>query len=293
MIKLWPTTPMDQLTPRASSLSGHRERNPFDLPPPSAANTAPKSQLSHPLLTPTRLPSSYSPFIPGSAYAAADAHTPLASPTVGTFAAALPTTHLSIHAPDFNMALPSSKLNKSVPNRSSASQAPSASSSLSIPSTSNSSASTSISNGSSSPSSQPSASKGQIHVKLIQARGLNVRASSARPYVVVQFEQNEFVSRDPTDESDKEVKGTASALSSNIPRTSSSNAISALGAIGSKAAAIDAAHRKGKRSIDSKDTSPASSVGSGKSSGSNGMMNGLFGGARPPHSPVWKHEVSL
>ncbi len=31
-------------------------------------------------------------------------------------------------------------------------------------------------------------------------------ASMVRPYVIVQFEQNEFVSRDPTDEADKEVK---------------------------------------------------------------------------------------
>ncbi|PFH52697.1 hypothetical protein AMATHDRAFT_139750 [Amanita thiersii Skay4041] len=129
---------------------------------------------------------------------------------------------------------------------------------------------------------QTSASKGQIHVKLIQARGLNVRSIYARPYVVVQFEQNEFVSRDPTDESDKEVKGVATTLS----RNSSSNAIAALGAIGSKAAT----HDESKRSKSS-NTSPASSLSSSKSITS-GPANGLFGKISP-HNPVWKHEVSF
>ncbi|KAK7060323.1 Serine/threonine-protein kinase [Paramarasmius palmivorus] len=107
--------------------------------------------------------------------------------------------------------------------------------------------------------------KGQIHVKLIQARGLNVRSHTARPYVVVQFEQNEFISRDPTDETDREVKGT-------------SIAINALGAIAN-------ASRRG-----SKETSPASSVGSNGSNKSNG--GGLFG-RLSAHNPVWKHEVSF
>ncbi|THV05511.1 kinase-like protein [Dendrothele bispora CBS 962.96] len=123
-----------------------------------------------------------------------------------------------------------------------------------------------------------STSKGQIHVKLIQARGLNVRATSARPYVVVQFEQNEFVSRDPTDESDKEVRGLPT-------RNSSSSAISALGAIESKVAAKDATRRSRSGS---KDTSPASSVGSNKSSNGVGLFNRLSA-----HNPVWKHEVSF
>ncbi|KAF8897307.1 kinase-like domain-containing protein [Infundibulicybe gibba] len=158
-------------------------------------------------------------------------------------------------------------------------------------------ASASSSNGS---APQANSSKGQIHVKLIQARGLNVRAMHARPYVVVQFEQNEFVSRDPTDETDKEVKGTAT----NLSRNGSSNAVSALGAIGSKAAAaIDAAT---KRSRGSPNTSPASSISSGKSgappppppppfllrTNSNGAPPSLFGRINA-HNPVWKHEVSF
>ncbi|KAF8076149.1 kinase-like domain-containing protein [Lyophyllum atratum] len=131
---------------------------------------------------------------------------------------------------------------------------------------------------------QVTLSKGQIHVKLIQARGLNVRSSSARPYVVVQFEKNEFVSRDPTAETDKEVKGTAT----NLSRNSSSNAINALGAIGNKAAALDASRKE--RNGSGGNPSPASSVSSGRSIA--GISNGLFG-RLSAHNPVWKHEVSF
>ncbi|KAF8559049.1 serine/threonine protein kinase [Imleria badia] len=128
----------------------------------------------------------------------------------------------------------------------------------------------------------PSAtSKGQIHVKLISARGLNVSSSiHARPYVVVQFEQNEFVSRDPTEETDKEVKGTATALS----RTSSSIALTALNAIG-------VSRPPGKSSTN---TSPSSSLPSSSKVPSpvHPVPQGLFGRISA-HNPVWKHEVSF
>ncbi|KAJ6510033.1 kinase-like domain-containing protein [Mycena vitilis] len=131
-----------------------------------------------------------------------------------------------------------------------------------------------------------SSSKGQIHVKLIQARALHVRPTG-RPYVVVQFEQNEFVSRDPTGEADKEVKGTPTAL----PSAASSSAMSALGAIGTKAAAAaaEANRRNSKGSNKSTNSSPSSSVPSA-SVLSNGP--GLFGRISA-NNPVWKHEVSF
>jgi hypothetical protein len=122
-----------------------------------------------------------------------------------------------------------------------------------------------------------STSKGQIHVKLIQARSLNVRSIHARPYVVVQFEQNEFVSRDPTNESDKEVKGVATTLS----RINSSNSITTLAPIDSKLTETNRAK--------SSHSSPSSSLSSSKSSG---IASGFFG-RLSPHNPVWKHEVSL
>jgi hypothetical protein len=261
MIRFWPGD-NNQLTPRA-------EKNPFDdhhqhpthhnlnyVPSPG-----PSTPTTHPLLAIN------SPFIPSStltssAYGGGGGSvtsdlTPTSS--LGGFPAAQPTTQLSLHAPVFNMQQPPpGHRNKSL-----------ASILTSSPST----------------PPQTTASKGQIHVKLIQARALNVRTMHARPYVVVQFEQNEFVGRDPTDETDKEVKGTA------ISRQPSSNAVSALGAIGSKAAALDAS-KKGSRP-NSTNPSPSSSVAPKSSLPPvGGASNGLFG-RLSAHNPIWKHEVSL
>ena len=182
---------------------------------------------------------------------------------------AQPTTHLSIHAPIFIMQQPPPAKNLIIkPHPPSLPPPPS--------------------------SSTPPSSKGQIHVKLIQARALNVGTVNARPYVVVQFEQNEFVSRDPTLESDKEVKGSAISLSTCV----SSNALSALGAIGSKASYIQ---DSSKNSKNSKDPSPtSSSTASAKLSSQ--LLSPLatqqtpsnnFFGRLSAHNPVWKHEVSL
>ncbi|KAH9482608.1 Serine/threonine-protein kinase SCH9 [Psilocybe cubensis] len=170
--------------------------------------------------------------------------------------AAQPTTQLSLHAPVFKMQQPPPPKNQ-------------------LPTT----------------SPQAAISRGQIHVKLIQARALSVRAHNARPYCVVQFEQNEFVSRDPIPESDKEVKGKPVILS----RQTSSNAISALDAIGSR----HDASRKNSRG--SKDSSPSTSLVSAASkalsfshqnNNSSGISNGLFGRISP-NNPAWKHEVSF
>ncbi|KAH9844206.1 serine/threonine protein kinase [Rhodofomes roseus] len=118
-------------------------------------------------------------------------------------------------------------------------------------------------------------SKGQIHVKLIQARGLNARSSQSRPYVVVQFEQNEFVGRDAIEETGKEAKG----IATNLSRQSSSTAISALTAV-TKA-------NPGKDG--SKSGSPPSANGGASKAG----LNGLFGSRVSAVNPVWKHEVSF
>lgn len=216
----------------------------------------------------------HSPFVPLSlsAYKEADL-TPGPAQQTGAASFAASTTSLSLHAPDFTMQAPppprnklSSSSNHSSASSSSPSKATTMGNVLSGPAPSSKEASTPV-------------SRGQIHVKLIQARGLNVRSINARPYVVVQFEQNEFVSRDPTDETDKEVKGTAINLS--LSRPSSSNAINAL-------AAVDAAVKRRSGGPSSKDNSPVSSVGSKTS----GLSGGLFG-RLSAHNPVWKHEVSL
>jgi hypothetical protein len=140
------------------------------------------------------------------------------------------------------------------------------------------------------PPSQPSPrpqssgpSKGQIHVKLIQARGLNIPSLQARPYVVVQFEQNEFVSRDPTDETDREVKGIATTLS----RTSSSTALATLNAIGNRGPTDK---RNGSITPNGRVPNSQPSTKPLLTSKTNGILGSALKSA---HNPVWKHEVSL
>ena len=174
---------------------------------------------------------------------------------------AQPTTHLSIHAPIFIMQPPPPAKNLIIKPH----PPPSPPS-----------------------SSTPPSSKGQIHLKLIQARALNVSSLNARPYVVVQFEQNEFVSRDPTLESDKELKGAAISLSTCI----SSNALSALGAIGSKAA-IQSSRKNSKNSKDPSSTASAKSSAQLLSPPQPTPRSNDFFGRLSAHNPVWKHEVSL
>ena len=193
-------------------------------------------------------------------------------PLSGAFAAAIPTPQISLHAPDPLMrnTKKSSQLSNTMENKS---KTPSSS----TPSTTRTSSSASSSPSQS--SGPPVSSKGQIHVKLISACGLTVTSVHARPYVVVQFEQNEFVSCDPTDEMDKEVKGTATALS----RTSSSNAV-ATNAVGAQRSA-------GKSSISSSPTSSALSPPPAPSN-PHPTTQSLFG-RLSAHNPMWKHEVSL
>ncbi|SJL01708.1 related to SCH9-serine/threonine protein kinase involved in stress response and nutrient-sensing signaling pathway [Armillaria ostoyae] len=235
MIKLWPTTATttDTGMEDMTPRPGVSDRNPFDT---LSSSPSPAASCSGHTTTGPRHPllTPNHDLTPG-----ATSSTPALN---ASFAAALPPS-LSLHAFN-NMQLPS-------PKRSDKSPAPPASTST-----------TSLSN----------TSKGQIHVKLIQARGLNVLSSTARPYVVVQFEQNEFVSRDPTDEADKEVKGVP------ISRVGSGSALSALA----------------KASGNPHPPSPSSSVGSRSSANSSGTgtTGGLFGRVSS-HNPVWKHEVSF
>jgi len=270
MIKLWPSTPIEQTTPRAGPNGQLLEpENPFDV----SHNANAGSRSGH--HTPTaasyhhHLLNTHSPFTPSLSSATALTPPNPISPIPGTLPPALPTTHLSLHAPDFNMQQPpsSTKVHPMTAN-------------LPPPSQNN-------------PSDAPNSSKGQIHIKLIQARSLCVRTMHARPYVVVQFEQSEFVSRDPTNETDKEVKG----IATNLSRNGSSNALSALGAIGSKVVSDNV-----KRAKNSTHSTPSSSFSSGKSTQAadppkhttttSHSTKSLFG--RPSaHNPVWKHEVSL
>ncbi|KAL5508217.1 SCH9_2 [Sanghuangporus vaninii] len=368
MLKFWPSTPIDQLTPRAAP--DGRERNPFeDLHPsststsssnlsshtPSAAPAGPNtttttstgvtsgSDNTHSTSTnnPPRSPTAFSfqthhllntharsrtdsssgggdmtPLAPGLA-------PPIVSSGVPDFVSAIPTKqfalNLNLHVPD-KMHNNANSRAQSDAHHADASAAPSPPTTqrrdqqqqqLTIATPIPVAQSPSTASSTSSSSASSSVSRGQLHVKLIQARGLNVHSVNARPYVVVQFEQNEFVSRDPIHELEKEVKGTAT----NLSRNSSSSALSALGAINSRA--IEQARRSAANSTAS---SPQSSVSSNKSTRSvpylngdgrgpgvsgtapsvsiavngngAGVSGGLFG-RLSAHNPVWKHEVSF
>jgi serine/threonine protein kinase SCH9 len=264
MIKFWPTTPTEPLTPKADS---SRDAQDSFFSSTATVNTTggttstgtghqtPPSYHHHLLFTPALYSSSASPTC---SRGSAD-HTPTSPLTPGgfNFASAHPTTQLSLHAHEFNMRPPPLK---NPPDTT----------------TDSASSSTRSSTSSSTRTPTPPAAKGQIHVKLISARGLSVRSIHARPYVVVQFEQNEFVSREPTGESVKDpASGTSTA---NVSRNSSSNALSALGAIAAK------------RRLGGTDNSPPTSTPSPAKTSP--VPQTLFG-PNSAHNPVWKHEVSL
>ncbi|KAH8830237.1 Pkinase-domain-containing protein [Flagelloscypha sp. PMI_526] len=275
-----PFTPgQDNLaTPKASAANNI---NPFDTVQSGGLPRSPTTPTHHPLLK--------SPFLGPPSPAATVSPAPSEPPTAAfsAFASAIPTTQVSLHVPDFNMASPPKPPNGRLISPAS-SQPPSPTATTQQHHQNNTVAiagATATSAAATTGTSQSNTQgRGQIHVKLIQARGLSVRSTTAsKPYVVVQFEQNEFVSRDPTDERDKEIKGTA------ISRTNSSTAVNALGAIESKAAAYAAARSGVKTPV--ANVSPASSLGSGKSN-LIAPPASLFGRLNASN-PVWKHEVSF
>ncbi|KAI0375534.1 Pkinase-domain-containing protein [Pilatotrama ljubarskyi] len=305
MLKFWPSNAAD-LTPRAGP-NGQERKNPFEMmtnvaqsqphhdqqqqqQPAHAQQQQQQDQHSqgqgqppsyhhqllntpHHLLSPSIFGGPASPAVNGpEATSQLGPLTPSATPLP-----APPTTSLSLHAPVFNMQQPPPPKRQNTKQTGSAGSSSSSGSSAPQTTGRNTPASSATTASSSSQPSGPS--KGQIHVKLIQARGLNVRSASSRPYVVVQFEQNEFVSRDPTDETDKEVKGVAT----NLSRNSSSTALSALGAISDKVKV-----KANGSARNSAQATPSSSLGSGKS-----QLAGLFGSRISAHNPVWKHEVSF
>jgi len=197
------------------------------------------------------------PLAPGNSPAAPSTNT-------AAFSAALPTTSLSLHPIDFDIKQPPAArkldLHQQPPEPRSGRTSPS------------------------------SSVKGQLHIKLISARGLNVRSARSRPYVVVLFGQSEFVSREPTSESEKEVKGTPVVLS----RNTSSTALGALGAI-TKSRPFELAAslrpKQGAVPVTSANSTPPSSglltPGSATDFGAATTLG------RSAANPIWKHEVSL
>ncbi|GAA5967205.1 hypothetical protein JCM3765_001736 [Sporobolomyces pararoseus] len=78
------------------------------------------------------------------------------------------------------------------------------------------------------------APRGKLLVKLISARHLSPPSLRARPYVVVSFDQNEFVSREPIHEEGEEVTGLARPLTTTSKTTVENGAGNAVEGEGSK-----------------------------------------------------------
>jgi hypothetical protein len=153
-----------------------------------------------------------------------------------------------------------------------------------------------------------SAPKGKLLVKLICARNLASPSVNSRPYAVVTFDQNEFVSREPIREDDEEVVGIPTVRAEGSPLGGSPG------------------------SSGSKEASPTPSPASGDSSKSSGLSRVLGGhrnsvgtnghgekaeakatngeetkkeakaatspdssafGTTAAYNPTWKHEVNL
>lgn len=249
MLKLWPSGPSavtdGQLTPKASDRTN---ANPFESS--LAASSLAPSNLGMASTAPR------TPTLTHHHLLKSDNHdtTPLATPTIG-LPSAVPTTQLSLDPPQFKLKMAAPPLRRNHSHTPSVKEKDATAGGAS--------------------------SRGQLHVKLIAARGLNVASPRARPYVVVQFEQSEFVSREPIAETDTAVRGVPVALS----RVSSALNVTA----GVATSGISRALAGG---------TPGSSVSSGSSNGGPPTANGvltpnLLGGSISAHNPVWKHEVAL
>jgi protein-serine/threonine kinase len=128
------------------------------------------------------------------------------------------------------------------------------------------------------PSSAPSI-RGTLNVKLIQARGLNVTTgASAEPYVVMQFEQNEFVSRTPHPVSNPSHVPFTQSQPQPVGRTAS-------GGLGSITRAFADAMGRKKHAEGGLRTPDQQAGAAGAGSG--------FLGKPGPGDPIWKEEVTF
>ena len=131
--------------------------------------------------------------------------------------------------------------------------------------------------------------RGTLNVKLISARGLAVSYSpnsQPQPYVVMQFEQNEFVSRPPRPvASPSSVPFTTAQTQpltpGNLVRSTSGLGVGTI----TKAFAEAVGRGKGKREADG--------VGAQTPKAEEPAGGASWLGKPGPGDPVWKEEVSL
>lgn len=228
---------------------------------------------------------------------------PRRSPPPPSGTTALPTTSLSIHPPNFNMNAPPLRRNPTSPTTNShpllapslaTNQSYSGASTPSHLSISSTLESTSLSPASSSTPRPPSPNthpKGHLTIKLMSARGLNIPSeamATSRPYVVVTFENNEFVSREPIESHEPTTKGVATYTPS-APPTPSSGILG----IGSISRAFDMAARSRSAAVMGKTKLTLPGQKSGATTPKAAESRGEWLGKPSTCDPVWKHEVTL
>lgn len=113
-------------------------------------------------------------------------------------------------------------------------------------------------------------SLGLLHITLVEARNLVAKSPYSKPYVVVQYDQNEFVGSNPL------TTNIANGHDTSNGTTSTSSAVTALTAIGSRASL--------------EKTSSAASL-THKASTSSG--DSYFDTLTSANHPTWKIQVSL
>jgi protein-serine/threonine kinase len=142
--------------------------------------------------------------------------------------------------------------------------------------------------GTATPPTHHSSPRGTLAVKLISARGLAVSHSGAppEPYVVMQFEQNEFISRSPHSvSSHTSIPFTTAQAQPMIPASpvpgNLTRSASGLG-VGTISRAFAEAMGRGKQRRDEGVSTPKAEEPQGSWLGKPG-----------PGDPVWKEEVAL
>lgn len=155
--------------------------------------------------------------------------------------------------------------------------------------TQNPSTASSTGNGNGHSSGNNSAPRGTLAVKLISARGLAVShepGANPQPYVVMTFEQNEFVSRPPHPASSPASVPFTTAQAQPVTPGHLTRSSSGLGVSTITRAFAEAVGRgKGKKELDG---SGAQTPRAEEPSG-----GGSWLGKPGPGDPVWKEEVSL
>lgn len=140
------------------------------------------------------------------------------------------------------------------------------------------------------------APKGKLSVKLIAARSLSAPSHASRPYVVVTFDQNEFVSREPIHAEGEEATGVANArdgrdkngaaAATAAPGLGAGDGIAANGAASGLGRALDAYRKVTPDML----TPPATPVEAMTPSVPSTASEHLSFSA---YNPTWKHEVFL